>query len=390
MSLLYYQPTNDADSIINPLIAKFMESSSNKELCNFNLIPYNSVANPLFKVSDAEILLQKTNIRQTIDRDQKKPIEEQAFTLGIHFVYGLSLSNNNSKRKTLFFTIDGFETYLMMSYGTVSNLYRKFVLVVMRELRNTGMTTLENAIKKTEQMYQKEIQDVNQMLTHTNKILELEQTKRASIENFLIETEIDRDSIKIISEHHRKKVQKAIEYQNNLSDDFPNSKEDELNILKKKYLISLKIYIVPFEKVQNACKKPAISKNPKKHKSKIYEYLSAAKVKELGLDESSEDERETENSFVLEYDYNMFGVLHKPHSDDQYYYTVSMSKNLSTRLGIYVGDLYITGKEHFDELISYLTENCGTPLKGAYTTCISELEDKVREIFITQNRQSRK
>ena len=83
----------------------------------------------------------------------------------------------------------------------------------------------------------------------------------------------------------------------------------------------------------------------------------------------------------------MFGTLHKPHNDDQYYYTVSMSKNLSTRLGIYVGDLYITGKEHFDDIISYLNENCGTPLRGAYTTSIAELEDKVREIFIIQNRR---
>jgi hypothetical protein len=386
MSLVYYQPTNEADAVIAPLIAKFMENSSSLENCIFNLMPYNSGKNPLFKVSDAEILLQKTNIRQTIDRDQKKPVDERAFTLGEHFVYGLALSTNNAKRKTLFFTVDGFETYLMMSYGSVSNLYRKFVLVIMRELRQNGVVTLENAIKKTEQKYEKEIYDVKDMLTHTTKVLALEQSKRVEVENFLIETEIDRDSLKIISEHHRKKVQNAIEYQKNLSEDFPNNKEDELKILKQKYLNTLKIYIVPFEKVQKAIKKPRKFVNKlTKPKNKIYKYLSAAKVKELGLDESSDEEKDVENVFVLEYDYSMFGTLHKPHSDDQYYYTISMSKNLSTRLGIYVGDLYITGKEHFDELISYLIENCETPLKGAFTTSISELEDKVREIFITQN-----
>jgi hypothetical protein len=390
MSLIYYQPTNEADSIIAPLIANFMKNSSSPDKTNFILTPYNSGENPLFKVSDAEILLQKTNIRQILDKDQKKPVDERAFTLGEHFVYGLALSTNNSKRKTLFFTIDGFETYLMMSYGNVSNLYRKFVLVVMRELRLNGMVTLENAIKQTAQRYQKEIQDVNQMLTHTNQVLALEQSKRVEVENFLIETEIDRDSLKIISEHHRIKVQKAIEYQNNLSDDFPNSKEDELNILQRKFLKPLKIYIVPFEKVQKALKKPWLFNNKlKKPKNKIYEYLSAAKVKELGLDDSSDDERDPTDSFVLEYDYSMFGTLHKPHPDDQYYYTISMSKNLSTRLGIYVGDLYITGKEHFDELISYLRENCETPLRGSFTISITELEDKVREIFIKQNRRVR-
>jgi hypothetical protein len=390
MSLIYYHPTNEADSIIAPLMAKFMENYSSPDKTNLNLTPYNSGENPLFKVSDAEILLQKTNIRQILDKDQKKPIDERAFTLGEHFVYGLALSTNNSKRKTLFFTIDGFETYLMMSYGNVSNLYRKFVLVVMRELRLNGAVTLENAIKQTEQRYQKEIRVVNQMLTHTTHILALEQSKRLEVENFLIETEIDRDSLKIISEHHRRKVQKAIEYQNNLSDDFPNSKEDELNILQKKFLKPLKIYIVPFEKVQKALKKPLLFNNKsKKAKNKIYEYLPAAKVKELGLDDSSDDERDTADSFILEYDYSMFGTMHKPHPDDQYYYTISMSKNLSTRLGIYVGDLYITGKEHFDELISYLRENCETPLRGSFTISITELEDKVREIFIKQNRRVR-
>lgn len=389
MSLIYYKPTNEADSVIAPLIAKFMENASSPDKTNFNLTPYNSGKNPLFKVTDAEILLQKTNIRQTIDKDQKKPVNERAFTLGEHFVYGLALSTNNSKRKTLFFTVDGFETYLMMSYGKVSNLYRKFVLVVMRELRQTGMVTLENAIKKTEKRYQKEIQEVNQMLTHTTQVLALEQSKRVEVENFLIETEIDRDSLKIISEHHRRKVQKAIEYQENLAEDFPNNKEDELTILRQKYLKPLKIYIVPFEKVQKAIEKPQISKKLKNPKNKIYEYLSAAKVKELGLDESSDDEKDPIDSFVLEYDYSMFGTLHKPHPDDQYYYTISMSKNLSTRLGIYVGDLYITGKEHFDELISYLKGNCETPLRGAFTISITELEDKVREIFIIQNRRGR-
>ena len=390
MSLVYYEPTNEADSVINPLIAKFMESSTTANQITFSLTPYNNGANPLFKVSDAETLLQKTNIRQTIDRDQKKPFDERAFILGEHFIYGLALSTNNSKRKTLFFTIDGFETYLMMSYGNVSNLYRKFVLVVMRELRQNGVVTLENAVKKTEQKYQKEINEVNQMLSHTVQVLALEQSKRSEIETFLIETEIDRDSLKIISEHNRKKVELAIEYQNNFTEDFPNNKEDELTILKQKFLKPLKIYIVPFEKVHDAIRKPKKSNKPKnKPKNKIYEYLSAAKVKELGLDDSSDDGKDSADLFVLEYDYSMFGTLNKPHPDDQYYYTISMSKNLSTRLGIYVGDLYITGKEHFDELISYLRENCETPLCGAFTTSISELEDKVREIFITQNRRIR-
>jgi hypothetical protein len=388
MSLVYYQPTSEADAVINPLIAKFMENSPGVDQLNFNLTPYNSGKNPIFKVSDAESLLQKTNIRQTIDRDQKKSIDERAFTLGEHFVYGLALSSNNSKRKTLFFTVDGFETYLMMSYGKVSNLYRKFVLVVMRELRQTGMVTLENAIKKTEKLYKKEIQEVNKMLTHTNKVLAIEQSKRFEAETFLIETEIDRDSLKIISEHHRRKVHKAMEYQDNLTEDFPSNKEDELNILKKKYLKPLKIYIIPFEKVQKEIKNTRSYKKSKKPKNKIYKYLSAAKVKELGLDDSSDDEKNSVDSFVLEYDYSMFGTLHKPHPDDQYYYTISMSKNLSNRIGIYVGDLYITGKEHFDELVSYLKENCETPLRGTFTISITELEDKVREIFIIQNNRS--
>jgi hypothetical protein len=383
MALEYYKPTNDIDPIIAPLVTKFKESRP--EFADKNLLPlaYNTPENPLFKVTDAEILLRKKNIRQIINEDQKNLEDERMYLIDRDFVYGMAKNAKGSKRRTLFFTRRGFQIYLMSSKGDISNLFRNFLMVVLDELREKGFVSRDNAIKITEEKYKEDIQKISHRLDHVNLVLEQEQLMRIETEKHLEETEIDRDTLIIISEHHKKKVQLAHEYQENMTEDFPNSKEDELNILKKLHLKPVRVYLVPFEKVQTAIKKPKSRKQKKKHE--LSAYFSAAKIKELGL-ESSDDEDEKPADFIIEYDYTMYGILYKPHPDDVMYFTLSPSKKLATRLGIYVHDLRISGKPHYDALIHYLRENCSTPLTGAFLTTLREMEDKLREIFIKQNR----
>lgn len=383
--LIFYQPTKEVDSIIAPMIEKFKESAP--EYINRDIMPptYGTPANPLFRMSDISILLGKKNIKKVLADDQKKPEEERFYKLGKDFVYGLALAKNKSKRKALFFTRRGFHVYLMTSRGDISNLFRNFLIVVLEELHEKGMVTRNEAIRITNEKHKEEIARIENRLSHTNLLLEKEQLCRLETERFLRETEIDRDTLKIISEHHKRKVEIAKEYQKNMTEDFPNDKEDELRILKRKFLKPVHIYLVPFEKVQKAIKKPKNKKNSKKKKGKIYEYLTVVQIKELGLEESSDEEEESKDTFVVEYDYSLYGALHKPHPDDSMYYTISQSKNLSSRLGIHVGDFYIAGKEHYNQIIKYLMDTCSTPLKGVFLVSIGEIEEKTREIFIQQN-----
>jgi len=386
MSLPFYAPTNGVDPIISPMIVKFQEASP--EFANKAIMPatYNTPRNPLFKVTDISILLGKKNVRQVLLEDQKKPVDDRFYTLDKDFTYGMARNKNGAKRRALFFTRRGFHIYLMTSRGDISNLFRNFLIVVLEELHEKGMVTHSNAVKITTEKYQDEIQKIENRLSNINLVLEREQNLRIEAEQCLQETEIDRDTLKIISEHHKRKVEIAIEYQENMTEDFPNAKEDELTILKEKYMKVVKLYVVPFEKVQRAVKKPRRSRK-KKARGKIYEYLTVAQVKELGFEESdSEEEDEKDTPFVIEYDYSLFGKLHKPHPDDSMYYTLSPSKNISKRLGVYVDRVFISDKNHYDNLIKYLNTNCGTPLNGAFLTSINEIKDKLREIFISTNK----
>lgn len=384
MSLIFYEPTKEVDEIISPMIEKFKHSAP--EYADKAVMPatYNTPTNPLFKVTDIAILLGKTNLKKVLLEDQKKPKDERFYSEGKDFVHGLARNARGSKRKALFFTRRGFYIYLMTSRGDISNLFRNFLIVVLEELHEKGMVKQEDAIRITTEKYQDEIKRIENRLSKVNLVLEKEQLLRIETEKHLEETEIDRDTLKIISEYHKKKVQEAREYQENMIDDFPTDKEDELRIMKMKYMKPVKIYLIPFEKVQRAIKKP--KKRKKNPKGKIYEYLTVAQVKELGLEESDSDSDLEEKSFVIEYDYSLFGAINPPHKSDDYYYTISQSKKLSNRLGIHVGDVYVTGKDHFEVIVKYLQEHCSTPLRGAFLTSIGEIEEKAREIFISQNK----
>lgn len=388
--LQLYEPIKDVDPIISPIVAKFRESNPEfKETKKLRI--YNTTENPLFKLHDVEILLGKKNIGKVIRDDQKKPKDEQMYIEGKDYTYGNILSENGYKRKSMFFTRRGFQIYLMTSRGDISNLFRNFLLVVLEELSMNGHVTLQKALKKTEEKYKAEIAKISGRLSHLNIVLEKEQLLRQETEEHLAEVEIVRDDLKIVSEYQKRQLLQAKEYQENMEEDFPNSKEDELRLLKRRYMRPLRVYLVPYEKVQRAMKRPR-KKKIKKPKNRIYEYLSKAKVKELGLDDSSSDEEDQlvpMDSFVMEYDYKLYGVLHPPHKDDTYYYTISPSKKLAKSLGIYVGDIYITDADHYDGLKNYLIENCSTPLKGAFITTLGEMEEKLREIFIIQNRSLR-
>jgi prophage antirepressor-like protein len=381
--LIFYQPTQEVDNIITPMIEKFRDSSPEFSLTS--LKAYNTSQEPLFKFSDVSVLLGKKNIRQIINEDSKKSPNDRIYTIGKDFVYGLAKSKNGAKRRALFFTRRGFQIYLMTSRGDISNLFRNFLLVILEELHEKGIVSKNDAIRITEQRYQQEIQQIKSRLGRLNIVLEAEQKLRQEVEMCLTDTEIDRDTLKIIAAHQKKKIQTTQRYVVNMEEDFPHSKESELRILKQKYAKPVKIYLVPYEKIARSVKRKKRKKEKKK--SKIYEYLSVKKIKELGLEDSSSDEEESFENYVMEYDYSLFGHNCKPHESDSMYYTLSPTKRLSKSLGIYVDDAYITGKNQYNLFVNYAKKTCSTSVVGVFLISLGEIHEKFREIFIQENKK---
>ena len=397
--LPFYPAIENVDPIISPIVDRFKATNPGFTY-DKKFVIYNTDANPLFKVSAIETLMGKTDILRVIRDDQKKPAEERMYTQGDDFVYGVSATiGSNYKRRGMFFTRSGFQIYLMTSRGDISNLFRKFLLVVLDELHTKGYVARDEAIRMTEEKYREEIQAIEDRLARTSKVLEDEQIRRQTAEEQLVESEIAATQLTIIAGHQKKQLHSAHEYTKNMEEDFPSSKEDELRILKMKYLRVIRVYLVPYEKVKKPSKIVAL-RTPKKKASsqparkKIYEYLSAEKVEEFGLDDSSDDDiqyipaesAEGHDVEVSQYTYDVFSLGTPPESSESHYYTISATKKLSAKLGVHVGDLYISSQDHYDGLKSYLIENCGTCIKGVFAVSFGEMEEKLREVFIQQNR----
>jgi hypothetical protein len=391
----FYPAIENVDPIISPIVDRFKTANPGFTY-DKKFIIYNTNEHPLFKISSIEILMGKTDIIRVIRDDQKKSIDERMYTPGDDFVYGTALvPGSNYKRRAMFFTRSGFQIYLMTSRGDVSNLFRKFLLVVLDELHTKGFVAREDAIRITEEKYKEEIQAITNRLEQTSKVLENEQLKRQEVEAHLVEAEITANQLTIIAGHQEKQLHSAREYTRNMEEDFPSSKEDELRILKMKYLRVIRVYLVPYEKLKKPAEKKQVKK--RKPKNKIYEYLSAAKVEEFGLDDTSSDDELNDHCElnmveskrhgpVLSYTYDMFSTSNPPDFNDAYYYTISATKKLSVRLGIHIGNLYVSSQEHYDGLKTYLMENCPTPIRGVFITSFHEMEDKLRELFIQSNR----
>lgn len=405
--LEFYPLIENVDPIISPILARFTSDNPNFT-CEKSLEIYNNSDNPLFKISSIEILMGKTDILRVIRSDQKLPANDRMYTQGEDFVYGMSYSHegSNYKRKGMFFTRRGFQIYLMTSRGDISNLFRKFLLVVLDELHTKGFVKNAEALRITEEKYRAEIKNINERFTYIKESLEHEQIKRKEAEDQLAESGIIADKLMMITGHQKKQIQLAHEYNQNMEADFPASKEVELRILKMKYLRTIRVYLVPYEKIVRAQKEPAAAAKPSKAKNRIYEYMSKEKVEELGLDDSSSDDGASDyesnpacgiqpardpshaRDYVCEYDYSSFGLSYPPDPNDSYYYAISPTKKLSTSLGIHVADLYVSNSEHYAGLKEYLIENCSTSVRGVFMTTLTELEEKLREVFIQRNRHA--
>lgn len=405
-TLTIYSPIGNVDPIITPILTKFRDAHPEFE-CDKKFEIYNSESNPLFKVSSVETLMGKMNIRQVILDDQKHPFDQRLYTPTEHFVYGMSYTKegSNFKSKSMFFTRRGFQIYLMTSRGDISNLFRNFLLVVLDELHTKGVVTRNDALRITEEKYKKEIQMITNRLEHANKLVEKEQLKRIEVEETLTETEIINNSLSMMAAHQKNQLKQAHEYSANMNEDFPENQAEELRILKQKYLRTVRVYLVPFEKVKKASNGKKVDKKVEKKKNKpenkIYQHMSRERVAELGLDDSSSDESESDDDdddtasthytgvktkdYVCEYDYSEFGIISPPDADTIYYYTISPTKKLSTKLGIHIGDLYVSDSVHYNMLKAYLIENCTTSIKGVFLVSFAEMESKLREMFVQIN-----
>ena len=364
--LVLYTHFKEADSIIDPLINKFKESNEynlidNKQLV---LITYNNAENPLFKVNDVCTLLNKKNIRQVIVEDQTKPIHERIYTQDKDFVYGLCNSSDNSVRRTLFFTRRGFYIYLMTSRGDISNIFRNFLLIILEELHEKGLITKENALMLTKERHGEEIAKIEMRLQEINNKLIAERESRQHIEEKL-------DTISYENLTYKKRIETVYEYHENMLSDFPDTKETELQLLKKLYMKPLYVYINAYS--------PKITKTPKeKSVSKIHSYLSSEDIKRLNLEESEDDFTPPQLHFVPQIKVENFKLNAPPPLDDEFYYSLSLSKKPTKHL---VHISYVINKEHYENVLQFLNKNCKIE-DDIFLVSLNEIENKIQELLI--------
>lgn len=385
-----YELVPDADPIISPIVEKFREEEPDFECTDLQI--YNTQEEPLFKISDVEKLLGKTNIGKVIRDDLKRKDKRRIYREGRDFVKGYPISKETKrKRITLFFTRRGLQIYLMTSRGDIATLFREFLLVVLDELARNGEVKLRKALAITEEKYKMEIGLITERLEHTTQVLEEEQLKLQETSEKLEIAEIDRDSLEMVNEYQKKKIKESEQYQLNYLEEFSSNKHEELDLMKKKYMRPIHVYLVEPEKVKKAKNRKPKKKKSKK-KDKLLKYLTEEQIKELGLEESDEESDmeqikiEQLDNIPLEYNTSIYGSLHCPPMEDTFYFTLSFSAKICTTLGLYIKDFYVSDRKHYDKLIEYLRTSCPTRLKAVFETSLADIDEKLREIFIELNR----
>lgn len=383
--LVFYPAIKNVDPILSPILSKFRQTNPGFT-CETPFEIYNDQKNPLFKISSIEALMGKSDILRVVQNDQKKPPDDRVYTYGEDFVHGIScVQGSNQKRKSMFFTRRGFQMYLMTSRGDISNLFRKFLLVVLDELHSKGTARLDDALRATEEKYVAEIQSISNRLSHANELLEKEQIRRLEVETALSEAEIAADQLTMLNAHQLSQIKRAHEYSINMEEDFPSSKEEELRLLKQKYLKVVRVHVVPYEKIKQPSRDPTPAPVNGKPKNRIYEYMTQEKIRELGLDESSSEDEFEVPCGVREYNYNAFSYHNPPDLDEVCYYSLALTKK-PPNAHTHVGDLYVADQAHYNYLKEYLEKMCSTPIKGVFATTFTEMEEKLREKFIKSAR----
>lgn len=360
-----------ANNLISSLISQFKKNNPGHANEINSPKTYGSMEKPLFKVKEIEKSLDKKNIGKVIFDDKKKNINERIYKEGRDYIYAFSIAGDGSKRRQLFFTNHGFRRYIMTSRGAISNIIRSFIIDVLDEIEKYDKSILKNVFNKNEEKYRLELSNMRKELSDSIMSLESEKNKRKEAESIISEVKVQRDDYKYLLSRNEKKLKLSYEYNENMINDFPEDKNRELEIMKKKFFKPVQIYLEDPEYIKRKLK----NKNPKLNND---------------IDSDSSDSENEEENFIndmtLEYDYDEYD---KPYDNEIVYISLSYSKKINQKK-IHLKQVLIENKEQYMILIKYLKKNCYDGISDIYTVCVNEIEEKITEIFIRENRQNRK
>ncbi len=145
--MLTVKEVKTTHSVLDRIGQKFVAENkgplSEFYLKKFEKIPiYGSLSQPLFRVSDLEVLFEKTNIRSLLSREDQNEPHLKRYREGEHFIYGIAEVDSATKIgkicckkvNSCFFTEKGLIAYMSRSRGITSEMFRSYVLIMVREL----------------------------------------------------------------------------------------------------------------------------------------------------------------------------------------------------------------------------------------------------------------